>query len=223
MARDDWFRNKQWNDGIESLFRAKLSRSRSSRAQYIYIQASYLSERYPEVALGLVEEYFGTGDDFNNAPAFCVQAAAYRAMDKIDDAVAAYRKALDWEEAHRGVISWAKIAFPKLIVETRLVEKYQDALEVLTTRFSESDHLFPITRYEWNGCCALISHENGEFPEALEFAERALRAAAEVESPFRYHRTVGLVNDTSDDFGRRIRQIVKPSSVRKLFPNLLKK
>jgi diacylglycerol kinase len=84
------------------------------------------------------------------------------------------------------------------------------------TRFTSVDHLFASTRYSWNGSCALIMHEQGQLVKAREFAERALRAAMETESPFRYHRQVGLVKDTSDDFGQRIKHIAEPSKVRAL-------
>jgi hypothetical protein len=64
---------------------------------------------------------------------------------------------------------------------------------------------------------ALILHDRGEGAEARNFAQRALRAAMETQSPFRNHRNLGLVSDTSDEFGIRIKRIAEPSAIRRLF------
>src|SRR5688500_738780 len=178
MGRDDWYRNTEWNADTEAAFRAKLSRSRSGRPQYLRIQASYLAERYPLVALALVDEYFETRDEFDVPNAFCVRAEAYCSLGKIDDAVAAYKGALDWEVTHPHHISTARIDLPKLVAERCLSGEYDYALDILTTRFQPMDHQFPSTRYLWNGSSALISNELGHVSEAQELAERALDAAA---------------------------------------------
>ena len=217
MGREDWYRNSDWGSDIEDAFRAKLARARSQKPQYIIIQAAYLSASHPKIALSLIEEYFQTGDESFTPNAHRTQAVAYRALGQTEDAVLAFKQALDWEASHPGHITEARIGFPKLVVEERLVAEYDYALNILTSRFTPSDHVFPNMRYDWNGCCALIAFEREEFHEAQEFAERALRAAAETESPFRYHRSVGVVKNASDEFGRRIKRIARPSILRSLF------
>lgn len=223
MGRDDWYRNTHWDAETEAAFRTKLARSRTSRAQYLRIQASYLTGNYPEKALQLIDEYFDIGDSFEVPMALCARAEAKLALGKADEAVAAYKQALDWEEANPHHISTARIDLPMLVATDRISNEYDYALDILATRFKPMDHQFPSTRYMWNGSCALISHEQGQTTEAREFAERALRAATETESPFRYHRTVGVVRDTSDDFGRRIKRIAQPSKVRSIFRVILGK
>lgn len=216
MGRDDWYRNTHWNSETEAAFRAKLSRSRASRPQFLRIQASYLTQSAPETALQLIDEYFDTGDDYDVPNALCARAEANLTLGKKDEAVAAYKQALDWEEAHPRYISTAHLDLPKLVAAARLSNEYDYAINILTTRFSATDHQFPSTRYVWNGSLALIIHEQGQLVEARDFAERALRAALETESPFRYHRTVGVVGDTSDAFGQRIKRIARPSKLRSL-------
>jgi tetratricopeptide (TPR) repeat protein len=216
MGREDWYRSAVWNAATEAAFRAKLSRARGSRPQYLRIQASYLAAEYPQAALGLIEEYFQTGDEFDVPMAFCAQAEAHRRLGNIDEAVAAYKRALDWEASHPRHISTARIDLPKLVAEKRLANEYDYALDILATRFEPVDHQFPDTRYLWNGCSALIASERRRTAEAQEFAERALRAAAETQSPFRYHRNVGVVRDVSDDFGRRLKRIARRSPLRSL-------
>lgn len=217
MGRHDWYRNADWSAATEAAFHDKLSRSRSSRAQYLKIQAAYLTDDYPQAALALIEEYFETGDEFHVAEALCTQAQAYCSLGKIDEAVAAYKRALSWEEAHPQHTSLARTDYPKLVAENRLSREYDYALHILANGFQTTDHQFPLDRYYWNGSNALILSELGHLAEAREFAERALRAAAQTESPFRYHRGVGVVRNTSDDFGRRIKRLARPSILRSLF------
>jgi tetratricopeptide (TPR) repeat protein len=217
MGRDDWYRNTCWSAATEAAFRDKLSRSRSSRPQYLRIQADYLTDRHPQAALALIEEYFETGDEFDVPLAFCTKARAYCRLGEIDKAVAAYKQALSWEEDHPRHISPARTYYPKLVAEHRLSSEYDYALDILATRFQPMDHQFPLERYHWNGSNALIASELGHKAEAREFADRALRAAAETESPFRFHRNVGIVGNSSDDFGRRIKRLARPSILRSLF------
>ncbi len=216
MGRDDWYRNKDWSAATESAFRQKLARGRSGRPQYLLIQAGYLADDYPSAALALIEEYFATGDEFHMSMAFCTQAEAYQSLQRIDEAIEAYKQALRWEDAHPRMISPARTYYPKLVAEHRLTDEYDYALDTSTNRFEPSDHAFPIERYHWNGSNALIASELGHAAEAQEFAERALRAAAELESPFRFHKHVGLVRSTDDEFGRRIKRLARPSMLRSL-------
>ena len=216
MGRDDWYRNEHWNADVETAFRAKLVRARGQKPQYIKIQAAYLAKRYPGVALQLIDEYLATGDQYFLADAHGTRAKAFIALGRIDDAIAAYKEALAAEDAHPGYITTARLDYPKLVAECRLTNEYDSALDVLTTRFEPHDHEWPNNRYVWNGSAALIAYEMGDLAEAQEFAERALRAAAQTESPFRYHRSLGLVRNASDEFGRRIKRIARPSKLRSL-------
>jgi tetratricopeptide (TPR) repeat protein len=217
MGRDDWYRNSDWSPATEAAFRDKLSRSRSSRPQYLRIQADYLINGHPRAALALIDEYFETGDESDVSLALCTQARAYCWLGNIGEAVAAYKRALRWEESHPRQTSPARTYFPKLVAEKRLSREYDYALDILANRFRPSDHHFPLDRYHWNGSNALIASELGHRVEAREFAERALQAAAQTESPFRYHRNVGIVRNSSDDFGRRVKRLARPSLFHSLF------
>lgn len=217
MSKHEWYRNKIWDVATQATFRARLSRSRSGRPQYLIIQAGFLTESYPAAALGLIDEYFETGDDFHVPSALCVRATAYKTLGKVAAALSTYKEALEWEASHPGLITTARIDLPKLVVDHRMSDEYEYALNILAARFTASDHQFPSIRYLWNGCNALISNELNHFADAREFAERALGASAQTESPFRYHRAVGLVRNTSDEFGRRLKRIVRPSKLRSFF------
>lgn len=108
MGKEDWYRNTEWNDSIENAYRTKLSRARSMRPQYLQIQASLLAKKYPEVALGLIDEYFKTNDDFVVPSALCARADAYISLGRIDEAISAYKQALEWENIQPNFITNAR-------------------------------------------------------------------------------------------------------------------
>ena len=216
MARNDWYRNEEWNSEIDATFHEKLVRSRSMRPQYLVIQAGMIARKYPEAALSLIVEYFERFEDFNVPNAYCVRAKALTANGHVAEAVAAYKSALEWEIEHPNFISTARWDYPEFVASQRIASEYAEAIEVLSRRFKANDHAFPRHRYVWNGSMALILDDSGDKLEAKEFAQRALRAAAETQSPFRYHRTLGLVSSTSDEFGIRLMRIAEPSVIRRL-------
>jgi len=97
MARGDWFRNTDWNPEIKANFYKKLARARK-KGQYLKIQAYFLSGTFPQVALGLLEEYFATGDKFFLASAFVIQASAHLLLGNIEEAFRSYERALNREK-----------------------------------------------------------------------------------------------------------------------------
>jgi len=95
VMSDDWFRNKVWNSRIEEAFFSKLSRARSQRDQYLVIQASTIAAIVPDAALKLVDLYFDTRTDrFQDMPALHAKADALLAMDRLAEAIFAYKDAL---------------------------------------------------------------------------------------------------------------------------------
>lgn len=216
MGRDDWYRNELWSAAIEAAFRTKLARSRSGKPQYLRIQAGYLARNHPDTSLALIDEYLELGDHFDMPTARCVQAEAYETLGRIADALAVLKLALSWEAKHPNMHSTASIDYPVMVAKYCITAEYDEALMILDDRFKPSDFMFPITRYRWNGCQALIRAELGQTDAARHFASRALLSASETQSPFRYHRGVGLVSQTSDDFGLRVKKIARPSALRRL-------
>jgi len=217
VSRDDWYRNKAWSADIEAAFLTKLARSRSSKPQYLVIQAGYLAENFPDDALKLIDEFLKLPEMFEMPQARCVQARALETKGKVSEAIYALKLALAWEREHPRYLTTAKIDFPMIVAKRRVANEYDEALVVLEERFKTSDFLFPVTRYRWNGCQALIRAELGQVVDARHFAVEALAAATQTESPFRFHKHVGLVLETSDEFGVRVKRLARPSQLSAIF------
>lgn len=134
------------------------------------------------------------------------RAEAYLTLSNVDAAIGSYEDALERERLDPHLLTYAYLDLPLLIVKLRLSHLYSRALQILDTHLSRV--MFPMDRYVANGARALILQEQGDETGAGLCAERALAAASEVQSGFRYHQDVGLVGDIDDDFGRRLQTLV---------------
>jgi tetratricopeptide (TPR) repeat protein len=210
MGRDDWWRNTSWNEEIEVTFFSKLARARN-KTWYLRNQARALAASCPEVALRLLDQYFASGGDLDEAEAHFYRARAYIALGNVEAAVAAFEAVLAREDTVPNFRTWAFHELPVLIATERMSARYDRAIEVL---MKHKDRLtFPAQFYQWHGALALILHEQGQTSEAESEAKQALEAAKMTHSGFQHHPNIGLVGDTADAFGNRLRQIVgKPRS-----------
>lgn len=189
LSKDDWYRNSNWDAGIETAFFQKLKRARN-KFEYLRIQASYLSERHPRTALRLLGEAFELGENFDTASAHVAAAEAYLALDQIDDAVESYEAAIAREVEFPTLQTEARIKLPFLIVTMGIEDKYERAIEILDTHTCTV--YFHSDGYKWNATKALIMQFYGLCDEAKQFAQAALSAAQVTDSGLRYHRKVGL-------------------------------
>ena len=187
---DDWFRNTTWDVETAQRFDQKLHRARR-KEQYLRIQACTLAPTHPDVALELLDRYFALPDDFDHAQAYVDRATALRALGRLDEAVAAYEKALAREVEFPNLQTQAYLDLPFLIATTPMPNRYDRALELLERH---KDRLtFPIDHFRWNAACALVLAAGADLTGAVGNARRALEAARQGTSGFKYHATVGLV------------------------------
>ncbi|BBE34826.1 hypothetical protein [Sphingosinicella microcystinivorans] len=201
MGRDDWYRNTTWNTEIEAKFDQKLRRARE-KFQYLRIQALYLTETYPEVALRLLEQYFSLGENIDTAQAYLQRAQALSVLNDFDGAFASYEAALERERRRPNSTTQAYLDFPCLVLETKRVSLYARALEVLNTHSDRS--VFPIDRFRLHGAQALLLHHFDRKDEARAEAELAMAAAQETKSGFRHHPNLGLVQSADDEFSIQV-------------------
>ena len=196
MATDDWFRNEEWSSSIEEAFFRKLRRARR-KEQYLRIQASTLASAEPKVALRLLEEYFKLSDDWDHAQAHVDRATAYIAMNRLDMAIESYEAAIQREREFPGLQTQAGLDLPFLIATRQIEPLYDRCLELLSA--SRERLVFPVDHFRWHTANALICRACGRTVEAREHAIRALEAASNDNSGFRYHPTIGLVGSEYHD------------------------
>jgi tetratricopeptide (TPR) repeat protein len=202
--RLDWCQNTSWNADIEAAYFDKLARAKS-KLLYLRIQARFLAPSHPEVALRLLDQYFALGADSSEAEAHFYRARAYVALRDVDAAILSFEATLAREEAFPLFRTWAFHELPVLIATERISARYDRAIQVLM----KSKHwlTFPVQHYQWHGALALILHEQDQTLEAKNEARQALEAARTTQSGFQYHPNLGLVAETTDEFGTRLRKI----------------
>ncbi|MFC0019522.1 tetratricopeptide repeat protein [Roseibacillus persicicus] len=210
MASDDWFRRKTWSEEDEAEFFTRLKRSRGQfhKAQYLRIQATYLEDEYPEIALRLIamviEEY---PEPFELPQAFLQKAHCLIALGRTEDAILSFRKVFEHEEANSSSNTQGYLDFSTFVVVRERRELYAEVKQIL---HKHSDRLmFPVDHYRWNSALAIISEDDGDLAGAGAFAARALDAAKQENSGFRYHPKVGLVKKQDKRIRRQLLKLAK--------------
>jgi len=199
VGREDWYRNTEWNDDISVEYFKKLSRARK-KDQYLRIQANYLSDKYPEVALKLLDQFFAIDESFDTAQAFCDKAVSLVSLNRIDEAVASYKSALGYEKNDSCIQTQAYLKLPCLIVDYHLEQHFHAAVGVLEEHIDRP--MFPLDHFLWFGCMAILKEGLGKNSEAAKYAGLALDAAKIKKSGFRYHQRLGIV-------GKKHKKIIK--------------
>ena len=211
MSRLAWCQNTSWNADLEAAFFDKLARAKN-KSLYLRIQARFLASSHPESALRLLDQYFALGADSSEAEAHFYRARAHIALRNVDAAICSFEATLARENAFPNFRTWAFHELPVLVATERIRARYDRAIQVL---IKHKDCLtFPVQHYQWHGALALILHEQGKTLEARNAAEEALAAAKASHSGFQHHPNLGLVGDTADEFGNRLKQIASKSRSR---------
>jgi tetratricopeptide (TPR) repeat protein len=199
MASSEWYRRRTWSVTDQTDFETRLKRARTPyrRAQYLRLQALHLQEvGSPELhsaALELLDrllrEY--SSETSQVAQAHEQRAQSLSALGRHQEALDAYRAALDAETIYPNWQTEAYLGYAELVLALGRVELYDEVLALLKAH--HSSELFPIQQFRSASARAAIYEAQGERDLAGEAAVAALAAAAKTESPFRYHRTLGLV------------------------------
>jgi len=200
MAKEDWYRNKKWNDQIKKQFFEKLSRARSQRDQYLTTQAGVLCNNgYHKEALELIDLYFETRkDDFHDISALIIKADTLFKLKRVKEAVCAYHELLKLDEEHPGIDSGYRIKYPYIAATHQIQEEYDFALKTLDG-YKEQDR-FPLQSFMRYAVKGLIN----ENPEA---AKTALEIAKVKKSGMKYHQELGLVGKEHNETIRRLIKI----------------
>ena len=116
MSSDDWYRRTTWTDTDRAEFHARLKRSRGAfhKAQYLRIQAHHLAKaNLTQGAVELLDQLIADFPDPSQlAQAHLQYAECMLASDRVDDAVVAYRRAFDAEQAFSGTLPTLTVTLP---------------------------------------------------------------------------------------------------------------
>jgi tetratricopeptide (TPR) repeat protein len=200
MASSEWYRRRTWSVADRTDFEARLKRSRTSyrRAQYLRLQAFHLQEvGTPEFHIAALDLLERVVTEYSSETSQLAQAHEQRAQSlavlrQHEEALKAYRAALDAERMYPNWQTEAYLGFAELIVALRRADRYDEGLAVLEAH--RSGELFPIQQFRSASARAAIYEARGERDLAGEAAVAALAVAVSTESPFRYHRKLGLVD-----------------------------
>jgi tetratricopeptide (TPR) repeat protein len=213
MGRHDWFRNEYWNAEIEIQFFEKLRRSRD-KAQYLKIQAYYLANKEPKVALRLLEHFFELKEDPWLAEVHTITAEAYLSLGLTDEAIASFKIALQRQREFPNYKTNAWHEFALLVVDKRIEAEYDEVLHVLEEH--REGLVFSVLVFAWYSASALIRAERGDLVTAKDHASRALEAAAREHSGIRYHAGVGLVGSKYDPLKKKLQRLTEPTILERL-------
>jgi tetratricopeptide (TPR) repeat protein len=191
------------------VFDKKLLRSHpAKRAQYMRIQASHLAESSLYVpALQLLERCLSDfPEDYFIAQVHYQRGDLLVRLGKIEEAINAYRHAMDAQREKPGCHTNAYLDFAWLVATMSQKLLFHEAIENLE-EFGDAES-FPIQKFKHFGSMAIIHAIWGNTSIAADFARKALGAMNAQESGFRYHKHIGLVRDIEPDIVKRLKDIV---------------
>ena len=211
MGREDWYRNKDWNDAIEAAFRDRLSRARE-RGQYLSIQGSALTgsldQRLVLVGLGLIDEALVEYKDdrgFMKRTAYLEKVRALAKLGREAEIMPVLRAALQL-----GPSSDAAHDFLHFVVTRKLREHYDEARRLATDAIASE--IIPNNVFEYNCKVAMIADELGDEEAARNHALWALDVFGERRSPFWRLPDFGLVQSVAVDRFLEIERIASTAS-----------
>jgi tetratricopeptide (TPR) repeat protein len=212
VGKVEWYRRSSWTPDDQADFQARLKRSRGSfhKAQYLRLQALALQEVGTEplltAALSLLDQLLRDHVDASQlASAHQQRAECLADLGRYEEALISYRAAF---EAQRNAPNWrteAYLGFGELVLGLKLRDMYREAVTVLE-EFGGGE-VFPASQYRHATIRALTCDATGDLAGARLYAGRALAAAAKAESPFRYHRQLGLVRFVDPEVMDRLRAL----------------
>ena len=208
MAAEDWYRNKNWNNEIETEFESQLKRSRGAfnKAQYLRIQASYLlaspDSKIQRVGLRLMQRLikdfpneelsttFGheqLGDYFLKNNDFRMAEKHFRVVTDL------YRN----KNSRSGTTTMADLKLAETILSENNPDKINEAYN-LCKDFPTSELSFNNEIFYYADLFARVCDKINRKDEAKHYAKRAIEISKITEPQLSRHKTIGLVKATDE-------------------------
>jgi len=166
-----WYRNEDWSDAIAGDFERRLARSRHQKAQNLSLQGYHLIPRHPDVARELLVRAVEIGDVFETPRALGFLATAHLALGELDDALAAYERAMELQIANPTITAVQPLDYIFLVGVFERFDRLATAEPIADALPDES--LFGPDSQVFAGK-ALVYHLCGRTDEARRYASLAL-------------------------------------------------
>jgi tetratricopeptide (TPR) repeat protein len=204
MGSDDWYRNRDWDDGTAAAFETKLARARD-KAQYLRIQGSTLKDSHPRDAIGLLQRCADIGDEFHTAHAYLEMAHAHYVLGEGEAALQALERAIEQEQRQPIARTSAPYDYAMLVALARDEGRYARALTLLGV---QGEAMFASMHFQADAARAIILDALGDAANAREAAARALQAESVRTGWIPGYPEVGVVPNTDSPLSREIRRIL---------------
>lgn len=195
---------------------SRLTRSRSTfhKAQYVRIQALHLVQDARPPLYGAALELLDLlllefPDRSQLAGVHKQRGQCLVALGRGSEALDEFQRAMETERY--GIRSYAYLEFIELVLALDRKDLFHEALSIISKQ--ETPEPFPVTQYRRAAATAFLCEELGMESEAQAHATLALAAAAQAESPFRYHRKLGLVAVSDLQVQNRLRKLAGQSAL----------
>jgi tetratricopeptide (TPR) repeat protein len=224
MSKEDWYRNTDWNDKIESEFESRLKRSRGNyhKAQYLRIQASYLLnseinnlqekgiEFMERVIMDYPDEKFSTIHGNEQLGDFYLKNESFEKAEEYFRIVTEHYYA----ETRSGTTGLADLKLCETILKSKQSDKFLEAYRIATDKFNETGGSLMMNsdKFYFANLMANLCFEIGEKDEASEFAKSALELSKISEPQFNRHKTVGLITAEKEEL-KRLKNIMEKKSL----------
>ncbi len=193
-SRHDWYRKSTWSAADRDDFETRLARARrSSRSQYLLIQAEYLLQSgILREAILLVDRVITEYPErCNMSRAYTIRAKCCAELNHHDNALASFRSAVQAERAYPNVRTNVYLDFAEYVVRYSCDNSFHEALLAMD-EMPQTGTQFPVHDYLYHALKAcLLQSPNSD--DARQHAELARMASAKLHSGFWKHPTIGLV------------------------------
>ncbi len=211
MKKNDWYRNREWTAEIEKDFTKRLSRVRSryNAAQYVRIQACYLEENHPLVALQLLDRVILEYQEISElSQAYHQKAECLLTLNREAEAIDCFRSSFGIMREYPRSLNQSYFTFGLWVVRNGKKELFDEALQVVEEFVSKPGMIsFPADIFKYCTIKAIILFEKGQRQLAKECVEKALEAASKKDSGLRYHSKIGLVDGIDPLIAKKLKTI----------------
>jgi tetratricopeptide (TPR) repeat protein len=218
MASDDWFRNNNWNDTVETEFEARLKRSRGAfhKAQYLRIQAGYLlnssDKNIQVVGLRLMNRMISDfpTEEFSVIFGYEQLGDYYFKTGDFDKAEHYYRIVTDrykTKNTRSGTSALADLKLAEVILNSNQSNKFEEAYK-LCKEHPVDELTFNSDKFYYAELMAHLCDKMNKIDEAKYFAKSALEISKITKPQFSRHKTIGIPSASTNQL-RTLEQIIK--------------